>query len=397
MKYHSNYIEQSNSDQSTQLKVNKRLASIDALRGLVIVIMLVDHIRDIFFNHLNISDPVDVLTTDTSQFLIRLFSSLCAPVFVLLTGLSAYLYGLHHSKEQIAAFLLKRGLFLIFLEVTVISVAWTGAIPPSKLYLQVIWVIGLSMIAMAGLIYLPKPAQWLVILSGIVGHNLLDGIHLTHEHSLHTVWAIVHQRDWIHITDTLSARTSYPLLPWPSVMLLGYQLGKWFKPDIKNEVRQSRLIRLGLGLLISFCLIRFINQYGDDHWFVSEHLNITLMSFFALTKYPPSLLFLLFTLGIGVIILACFERWQDKRFVLSLVSFGSAPMFFYIVHLYLIGICYLLCIKFFGINHGDKYGFDSMWQLWLMFVGMMLPLHFLTGWFGQLKQTRKDIRWLKYL
>jgi uncharacterized membrane protein len=379
-----------------QLTINQRLASIDALRGLVIVIMLVDHIRDIFFGYLNIGDPVDALTVDTGQFIIRLLSSLCAPVFVLLTGLSAYLYGLNHSKRQLAEFLLKRGLVLIFLEVTIIGFAWTGRLPPDTFYLQVIWVIGLSMIALAALMHLPSKVQWLIILFGIVGHNLLDNIALPSEHSLHAIWAILHQRDWLQVTENISIRTSYPLLPWPSVMLLGFQLGKWFRPEMSGKARQLRLHKLGFGLLITFFIIRAVNYYGDTPWFVSEHLSVALMSFLALTKYPPSLLFLLFTLGVGLIILAYFERWQDKKIIMPFVTFGSAPMFFYIFHLYLIGISYLLCIMLLGPTHGEKFGFDEMWQLWVLFFVLLLPLYFSTLWFGKLKQRRKDIRWLKY-
>lgn len=387
---------QTTSNIAVQHQAKRRLASIDALRGLVIVIMLIDHIRDIFFNHLNISDPVDALTTEPDQFILRLLSSLCAPVFVLLTGISAYLYGLNHNKQQVAHFLFKRGLLLILLEITLISIAWTGSVPPSKLYLQVIWVIGLSMVIMAGLIYLPSPAQWLVVIAGITGHNLLDAIVLTPDHGMHTLWAILHQRDWLQITDTLSARTSYPLLPWPSVMLLGYLLGGWFKPEVIPSDRQTRLIKLGLALLAAFAMIRALNVYGDAPWFTGEHASITIMSFLALTKYPPSLLFIAFTLGVGLIVLACLERWQDRRILQPLVDFGSAPMFFYILHLYCIGISYLLCIRIFGRNYGNQYGFEHLWQLWMMFFALIFPLYFATRWFGRLKQRRRDIRWLKY-
>ena len=144
-----------------QAKVKRRLASIDALRGLVIVIMFIDHLRDMFFLHIQLSDPVDANTTTPAFFLLRLLSSLCAPVFVLLTGLSAFLYGLHHTKKEVAHFLLKCGLILIALEVSIISIAWTGNVPPSKLYLQVIWVIGLSMVLMSVMIYMPRKIQWL--------------------------------------------------------------------------------------------------------------------------------------------------------------------------------------------------------------------------------------------
>ncbi|MBQ4827986.1 DUF1624 domain-containing protein [Alteromonas sp. MMG017] len=373
-----------------------RLASIDALRGLVIVIMFIDHLRDYFFSYLIIDDPINVTTADTAQFVIRLFSSVCAPMFVLLTGISAYLYGQSHSKREVSTFLLKRGLFLMLLELTVVNTAWTGKIPPDTFYLQVIWAIGLSMVALSLFIHLPKPTQWLIVLTGIAGHNVLDGFVLSSNHSLHTAWSLFHQRDWIMITDSVSARTSYPLLPWPCVMLLGYQLGKVFEPKINSKTRQLSLAKQGLLSLAVFFLVRTVNVYGDKQWTANGDGGTTLMSFFALTKYPPSLLFLLFTLGVGLLLMACIERWKDSRLTHLLVPLGTAPMFFYILHLYLIGITYLLCVSFFGANHGERFGFDKMWQLWTVFAILMPPLYYATLWFGQLKQRRKDIRWLKY-
>ncbi|GHG01525.1 DUF1624 domain-containing protein [Thalassotalea marina] len=387
---------QNHSTVESTINVNKRLASIDALRGLVIVFMLIDHLRDMFYLHVQVADPVNVNVTEPALFLLRLLSSLCAPIFVLLTGLSAYLYGLHHTKQEVAKFLFKRGAILVLLELTVISVAWTGSIPPSKLYLQVIWVIGLSMMLMSALIYLPKKVQWGLAITLIAGHNALDSIQLPSEHTFHTIWAILHQRDWLQITDSLSARTSYPLIPWPGIMLLGYLLGCCFNPVISAQSRQKQLLKLSGGFMVCFILIRMSNLYGDAPWFVGEHFGITLMSFFALTKYPPSLLFTLFTLSIGFVLLVWFEQRQQSKLTKILLDFGSAPMFFYISHLYIIGITYLLCVNIWGKNQGKYFGFDHLGWLWLLFVLMIVPLYFATKWFGKLKQRRKDIRWLKY-
>lgn len=377
-------------------QVNKRLINIDALRGLVIVFMLIDHLRDMFYLHVQVADPVDVTVTEPALFLLRLLSSLCAPIFVLLTGLSAYLYALNHSKHEVAKFLFTRGAILILLELTVISVAWTGSIPPSKLYLQVIWVIGLSMMLMSVLIYLPNKLQWAIAILLIVGHNALDNIYLPSDHRFHTIWAILHQRDWLVLTETLKARTSYPLIPWPGIMLLGYLLGRLFQPSTPAEFRYKKLLQLSIFFMISFILIRVVNLYGDTAWFIGENLGITVMSFFALTKYPPSLLFTLFTLSIGFILLVWFEKKPTNKLTKICVNFGSAPMFFYISHLYVIGILYLVCVNIWGKTQGKYFGFDHLGWLWFLFCLMIVPLYFATKWFGQLKQRRKDIRWLKY-
>ena len=376
--------------------ISSRLASIDALRGLVIIIMLLDHIRDTYFIHIQLSDPVNVTETSVGLFLVRLLSSLCAPVFIFLTGLSACLYGFQHSKIQLAKFLLSRGLILMLLEVTVINFAWTGQLSPSIVYLQVIWCIGLSMVVMAGLIYLPRPFQWVLALGLIFGHNLLDAIELTTADNLHTLWALLHQRDLIPLSVELSARSSYPLLPWPGVMLFGYLLGPYFKKEITVNKRVSGLLTAAGFILATFVLIRFVNGYGDHPWFTGEHWYISVMSFLSLTKYPPSLLYLLLTLGVGFILLALFERKQNSVFIKVLADFGSAPMFFYIVHLYMIRLAYLAIFKTVGANQGKFFGFDHLAWLWLVFVIALPPLYFLTRWFGQLKQRRKDIAWLKY-
>ena len=179
---------------------NQRLLCIDALRGLVIVFMLLDHVRETFFLHRQVSDPMDVASTDPWLFLSRTLAHLCAPVFVLLTGLSAYLYGeKHQGKAAVSAFLFKRGLVLVLLEFTLVSLAWTLELPPKVIYLQVIWAIGLSMIALAGLVWLPRPL--LVVLGAliVIGHNLLDPLHFAPGSALHLPWAVLHDRGWIDL------------------------------------------------------------------------------------------------------------------------------------------------------------------------------------------------------
>lgn len=376
--------------------IKNRIKSIDALRGLVIVIMMLDHIRDGFFQHVPLTDPVDVVSTSVSMFLLRLLSSFCAPIFVFLTGVSIYLYSLSHSRREVSNYLYKRGLVLILLELTVINIAWTGDIFPSKLYLQVIWVIGLCMLLMPTMLLLPRTLQWIVALLMIVGHNLLDSISLNVGDSFEYIWFILRQREWISISESVSVRTSYPLIPWPGVMMLGYLLGAFYSSTVTVEERKVKLFYWGLSLLLIFLVLRFLNVYGDIPWVASGSTQANLMNFFALTKYPPSLFFILFTLSFGCLMLAWFEDNQIRKWTMPLVHFGSAPMFFYITHLYMLGIVYLSCVAIFGKTQGKYFGFEHLGWLWITFLLSMPILYLTTRWFGNLKQRRRDICWLAY-
>jgi len=378
-------------------KAQARLGNIDALRGLVMIFMLLDHVRETWFLHLQVGDPVDANTVDPALFFTRLLSIFCAPVFVALTGLSAWLYGQSHSKYETSIFLIKRGLFLMFLEVTFVGFAWSAQFPPQTFWLQVIWVIGLSMIALAGLIHLPRIWQFAIGVAIVCGHNLLDGIVLTPESPFYIPWAMIHQRAVIDLGGGLVAKTTYPLLAWIGVIVLGYAMGPWFARGSDPAVRFRRLMTLGIGLIVGFVLIRYANVYGDKPWFHAETELRTVMSFLALTKYPPSLLFLMPTLGFGAIMLALFERIQTGAFSKWLALFGGAPMFFYLLHLYVLKALYLIALAIWGPTKGQFFGVDHVSTVWFWFFGLILPLYYPTRWFAQLKQRRKDIWWLKYL
>lgn len=373
-----------------------RLMSIDALRGLVMVIMLLDHLRETWFLYLPISDPVDARTFLPALFFSRLTSTLCAPVFVALTGLSAYLYEQRHTPAETSAFLLKRGLFLIFLELTLVNFSWRAELPPQFVFLQVIWAIGLCMVILAGLLHLPRRAILAVGLAIVVGHNLLDGIMLPPEHPLHVLWAILHQRSAIEFFGA-TIKFNYPVLAWIGVICLGWSVGPWFTNLVCKERRQ-RLVMLGIGMIVLFVVLRALNVYGDKPWFVVPDNDLrTLMSFLALTKYPPSLLFLLSTLGIGALLLAWFEALEGGRVSHWLAVLGGAPMFFYLLHLYLLRLLYLSALSIWGPNHGDMFGVSSLAWMWVWYAALIVPLYFPTRWFSNLKQRRKDIWWLKYL
>ena len=375
-----------------------RLLSIDALRGLVILFMLLDHVRETFLLHRQVSDPMDIANTEPALFFSRTLAHLCAPVFVLLTGLSAWLFGEKYAgKADVSAFLFKRGLFLVLLEFTLVNFAWTFQLPPSVIYLQVIWAIGLSMIALSLLVWLPR---WLLLtlsLAIIAGHNLLDGVHFAPESALHVPWAILHDRGWIEVGDSLRLRTSYPLMPWIGVIGLGYALGPWFARGADAWSRQQALLLGGIAGLLGFVGLRLINAYGEKPWAVEDTTVQTLMAFFNITKYPPSLLFITLTVSIGLLLLRVFERRQTRRWIHWLTVFGSAPMFFYMLHLYVLKVLYLMALALFGLNQGSHFGFDSVPAIWLVSVLLAVALYPAVHWFSALKSRRRDIAWLKYL
>jgi len=380
-------------------KARTRLISIDALRGLVMLFMLVDHVRETWFLYVPVTDPVDANTTDPGLFFTRLLSTFCAPTFVALTGLSAWLYGQSHSKGEVSEFLLKRGLFLIFLEFTVVGFAWaTQALtfPPPTFFLQVIWAIGLSMIALAALLHLPRAAQFALGLAIVCFHNLLDPITVTPDSPFYIPWAILHQRSVIEVGGSV-IKTSYPILPWIGVILLGYACGPWFAKGSDPERRIKRLVATGLSLVIGFIIIRYLNVYGDKPWFIAETPLRTAMSFLALTKYPPSLLFLMPTVGTGCLLLALFETYQDSKLMPHLALLGGAPMFYYVLHLYTLKVIYNLAFAIYGPTKGTVFGVDHLRWVWIWVFILIPVLYFPTRWFAELKQRRKDIWWLKYL
>jgi uncharacterized membrane protein len=376
-----------------------RIRSIDALRGLVILLMLVDHTREFFFFHAQVPDPMNVAETSPDLFFTRLSAHFCAPIFVALTGLGAWLYGNKQAAGRNGAraasgFLFKRGLFLVVLELTVVSFAWSFSFTPEIIYLQVIWVIGLSMMALAALVHLPKWALIAVGLALVLGHNLLDPITIAAGQPGHLLWAILHDRSLMDMPWGGQLRTSYPLLPWIGVAALGYAVGPWFVGEPKTRLR--RLVLLGLSALTLFVVLRAINLYGDPTpWAMQATPVQTVMSVLNLTKYPPSADFLLLTLGGGALVLAGLEKAPD-RLIGLLAVFGGAPLFFYLIHLYGLHLMNLGALLVFGANQGDGFGVSSVGWLWLVAGLVAVPCWFACRWFAGVKRNSSQW-WMKYL
>ena len=372
-----------------------RLISIDALRGFVMVIMLIDHIRETFYLHLQVSDPVDVFVTSPELFYTRFITSICAPVFIWLTGLSAWLYMQKHSKSETSTFLFKRGLFLVFLEITLIVFLWSGKYPPDMFFLQVIWCIGLCMIALSVLIYFQN---WMITLIGLTIvclHNLIGDFKLEPESVFYVLWAILYQREVIEIGGIV-LRTSYPVLPWVGVIALGFVSGPLFSEKISYEKKQKKILQYGIYGIVLFFVIRFLNFYGDQPWINTGDASVTLMSFLSLTKYPPSFLFNLSMMSLGLLLIVLFERLNDQKFVRIMSHFGAAPMFFYVLHLFVLKVLYVIGYSLFGANQGQYLSFPNVGYIWIAFVILSIALYFPTKWFADYKQANKHIAWLKY-
>ena len=300
------------------------------LRGFVIVLMILDHVRDFFGPHR--FSPTDLARTSVPLFLTRWVTHLCAPIFVLLAGLGTALYEARgRTKAQVSRLLWTRGLWLIFLELAVVNLSWTAQWN-GFMFVQVIWVLGLSMILMAGIIHLPRWAIWTFALTMILGHNLLDGIPAAPNDAVGFLWALLHQTYFLPFGPSFGLAVVYPLLPWPGVMALGYLMGPVFEMEAVD--RRRWLLRLGGGATLAFVLLRLLNGYGDPSpWQYQERgLGFTILSFLNTTKYPASLSFLLMTLGPGMLLLVAFEHWHG-RLAWAMEIFGKVPLFLYVVHI----------------------------------------------------------------
>nr|BDT32958.1 heparan-alpha-glucosaminide N-acetyltransferase domain-containing protein [Myxococcus sp. MH1] len=375
----------------------RRILGIDALRGLVMALMLVDHVREYFYLHAQVSDPVVLATTPPGLFFTRLAAHLCAPVFVILTGVAAWLYGQRHGGRRAASgFLFKRGLFLLVLELTVVNFAWTFQLLPPTYYFQVIGAIGLSMMVLATLLHLPRPALLGFALLVLLGHNLLDPVHFAAGEPGHTWWALLHDRGFIDLPWGARLKTSYPVLPWMGVIALGYAVGPWFSSQVQATTRRRWLLLASAGALALFGVLRLVNVYGEPlPWSVGATPLETVMSFLNLTKYPPSLDFLLLTLGVGAALLALLDL-APEALSTTLAVFGAAPLFFYVVHLYLLHALNRLALAALGPNQGTLFSLPGVGSLWLLAAVITVPMWFACRAFARLK-ARSRSPWMSYL
>jgi uncharacterized membrane protein len=384
-----------------------RIEAIDLLRGLIVAVMALDHVRD-FFGDFG-ARPTDLATTTAALFFTRWVTHICAPVFFLLTGTGAYLTRARMSQRELARFLLTRGLWLILLELTVMRFALQFNLDYQVTIITVLWALGWSMIVLAALIWLPT---WAIALFGavlVVGHNALDGLGMMGTMPS-PLWAVLHQPGFLYRGDHAVVRTSYVLIPWVGVTALGYALGavyRWRAPE-----RQRFLTWLGCGAIAAFIVLRFSNVYGDPALWSWQRTPLwTVMSFIDTTKYPPSLLFLLMTLGPALLLLRAFDQ-HIPRLLAPLLVFGRVPLFFYVVHFYVI---HLLAVVVSYLRYGEVAGtFRSPdlahfpmsvppdWNvglplIYLIWAGVVVALWPLCRWFAGVRRRHPTWGWLSYL
>ena len=387
-----------------------RIQSIDLLRGVVMILMALDHARDYFHYGAALTDPTDLETTTPVLFFTRFITHFCAPIFVFLAGTAAYLYGQKRTKRQLSRFLWTRGLWLIFLELTLNSFIWWFDIHFGFLNLQILWAIGFSMIALSLLIYLPFPVLLGVGAVIVAGHNLLDGIVMEGYSPQALLWYFLHQNQFLPISQTRVILFNYPVLAWIGVMALGYCFGTIYRKGYDPVERKKWLLRLGLGSLALFLVMRGINVYGDlVPWSTQRYGLFTALSFINVTKYPPSLAFVLITIGPGMLFLYAIENVKN-RFTDFLLAYGRVPFFYYFLHMLFIHIIALLVLVFTGGNwrlmilkvevfvSGElsSYGYP-LWVVYVVWIGVVLLLFPLCRWYMRYKANNREQWWLSYL
>lgn len=376
--------------------ISARINSIDAMRGLVMLIMLLDHVRERVFLHAQVSDPMDISSTSPALFFSRIAAHFCAPTFVFLTGLSAWLY--QHKADgttrSVRQFLITRGLILIALEVTLVTFSWMGSY--QTVWLQVIWAIGVSMVVLGLIAHWHRYVLLALGLLIVCGHNLLTPIQFSPNEWGYSLWTILHDRNFLIADGPVRLKASYPVLPWIGVIILGYLAGPLYSAMTASADRARYLIVLGCSCIATFLLLRGTNIYGETlPWQLMETPLLTVMSFVNLTKYPPSLDFLLLTLGVMFFVLRFLETGCTQRANKILAHFGAAPMFFYILHLYVLLIIYQILLAIYGNNKGDYFGVDHMGWVWLIAIVLAFALYLPTKKFAAFKR-KTSWQWVKY-
>ena len=384
-----------------------RIQSIDLLRAIVMIIMALDHSRD-FIHYGNSIDqgPLDFATTTTVLFMTRWITHFCAPVFVFLSGVSIFLFGSKgKTKKEVALFLLSRGFFLLLVGIFIMSLLWNATL--SVIDLQVIWAIGLSMVCLSFLQFLPYRFLLIIGLIIVFGHNLFDGITVDSPFWKSFIWAVIHKESQFQFNKHLLIMVSYPFLSWLGLMILGYAAGKLYLPQTNIDYRKKLLRTIGFASIVLFIAIRLINVYGDLHkWQIQRSPLFTFFDFIKPTKYPPSLLFMLMTMGPALISLSYLENITIKGIWKRIIVFGKVPFFYYVLHVALIhSIAFAI---FFGSGHswGDldfkkegalPYGSGhALWIVYVVWVVVICILYFPCRWYSRYKATHKHW-WLSYI
>ena len=388
----------------------KRVLSIDVVRGAIMIIMALDHVRDYFHRDAFFYSPTDLSRTSGILFFTRWITHFCAPAFVCLAGISASLYGSVRGKKALSFFLLTRGLWLVFAEFFIITLMWTFNPAYPVFNLQVIWAIGISMIVLSALIRL----DWRIILAiGVLlvaGHDLLDSVHVQGRGLPALLWAMLHEE-----ADLAFGRVTifvhFPVLPWIGIMAIGYVLGRIYQPGYDGKHRKAILLWAGGGAILLFFALRCFGLYGDPApWSVQPGAFFSFLSFINVSKYPPSLLYTLVTLG-PILIFLAFSEKPLNALTERVSVFGRVPMFFYLLHIPLIHALAIVGATVSGYPAGSMilgnrvnrvhelqgYGF-SLPTVYLVWASVVLALYPLCRWFDRYKRKHASTKWwLSYL
>jgi len=400
--------------------VRNRIQSIDILRGLVMVIMALDHVRDFLYKvPLGKAadaalDPTNMKTTFPLLFFTRWITHFCAPIFVFLAGVSIYLMCQRKTKKEVSMFLIKRGFWLVFVEVIIITFGWSFNPFFNVIILQVIWAIGISMILLGLLVLLPYRVIFAIGLLIVAGHNIMDYPSVSSGFKGTPLSDLLYFSNFsfFQLWQDHFVIIIYAFLPWTGVMLLGYCFGKLYKSGVDPLWRRKMLLGIGTGLILLFIILRFSNFYGDPVLWSSQPRGpvYTFLSFLNLNKYPPSLLFLCMTIGPGILFLAFIEKIQNG-FTKIMSVYGRVPMFYYILHFYLIHL--VVVVVFFAQGYGIKdivpagglpfyfkpnglgFGLAGVYIVWLFVVLILYPV---CKKYDQYKTAHvKEKWWLSYI
>jgi uncharacterized membrane protein len=391
----------------------RRVEAIDAVRGAVMILMALDHVRDFIHRGAMSFSPTDLTQTTPVLFFTRWVTHFCAPTFMFLAGVSAFLWWHgRRTKRQLSTFLFTRGLWLVALELTAVRLAFdfnfSGQYP---LFLLVLWALGVSMIGLALLIWLPIRVLAILSLAVVALHNCLDSVNADQFGSAAWAWNLLHQPGAFPVAGA-TVIVGYPLIPWIAVMALGFCTGELFLQE--RAVRRRYLTALGTAATLLFVALRAFNGYGDPQpWTAQRSPTYTVLSFLNITKNPPSLDFLLMTLGPALVALAWFDRsgWKPSN---PLVVFGRVPLFYFLAHFYAAhAVAELLALAQYGTSalaflfqpmpsfggptelFPAEFGFD-LWVAYLVWALLVLGLYPLCRWFAAIKAKRHDW-WLSYL
>ena len=389
-----------------------RIESIDLLRGAVMILMALDHVRDYLHFDSLIFSPTDLALTTPALFATRLITHLCAPVFILMAGTSAHFVARRRTIGAASSFLITRGAWLVLLQLTVIRFAWN--FDPAFHYnsSNIISTIGFSMMCLALLIHLRPRTILAVGLALVIGHNALDGVSFPDGSAAEVLWSFLHARKLYALPGGRYFLFLYPLVPWVGVMALGFCLGRIYDADWSPQRRRRALLRLGVLSLQAFVLLRWANLYGDPSpWVRQARPAATIMSFLNVEKYPPSLLYLCLTLGVALLLLGLLEgrslaAWRP------IVVFGKVPLFYYVVHLFAIHAAALLAAVSAGYSWRTmvflgsqtqaspalkgRFGF-TLAQTWGIWAGIVVLLYPLCARWNAFKARHAGKWWVSYV